>query len=225
MAFGFRRLPGSRRAYEAVDAEGYTPGAILSRRQYDAYVARLGRRHHLPGFDQIREAERRLEQIAADLARQERETLSEFEREALAQARESAAAERAALATAKRRRTRQGAGQRLYNTLLKTFRSERQRIGRPLTYREAQQSAEFRQIVREMKGRPNPQGDPDIADDNRMRRLKALDRLGGSNVFREQYDTAYGRVVDTVTNARGERFSRVILPSGRSVIVRPRRAA
>lgn len=225
MAFGFRRLSGRARNYEAVDAEGYAPGTVLSRRQYDAYVSRLGRRERLPGFDLIREAERRLEALQARLEAAERAAQSEFEREAVTQAREAARREGAATAQAKLRRSRQQAGQRRYNSLLKSFREERARQGRPISFREARVNAEFRQIVADMKGKANPKGDPNIADDNRSRRMKALDRLGGDRVFREQYAALYGRVVDVVTNARGERFNRVMLPNGRSVIVKPRRAA
>lgn len=188
MAFGFRRLPGASRRYEAVNAEGYEPGAVLSRRQYDAAIERAGKRSHLPGFDQIRAAERRLEALADQLDRSARAQQSEFEREAAMQARASAATERARLAEARTRRTRQGVGQRRYNALLKAFRAEKKRQGKPASYREAQRSPELRGIVAAMKGKPNPKGDPNIADENRFNRLKALQRLGGDQVFREMYN-------------------------------------
>lgn len=208
MAFGFRRLPGASRRYEAVNAEGYEPGTVLSRRQYDAAIERVGQRSHLPGFDQIRAAERRLEALTDQLDRTSRTQQSEFEREAVQQARASAAAERARLAEARTRLTRQGAGQRRYNALVKAFRAEKKRQGKPASYREAQQSPELRDIVAAMKGKPNPKGDPNIADENRFNRLKALQRLGGDMVFREEYQRLFGRAAQgTGRQPQGRRLA------------------
>lgn len=218
MAFGFHRLSGASRRYEAVNAEGYEPGAVLSRRQYDAAIERAGRRSHLPGFDQIRAAERRLEALSDELDRSARTQQSEFEREAAAQARASAAVERARLAEARTRRINQGKGQRRYNALIKRFRAEKKRQGKPVTYDQARNSVEFREINAAMKGRPNPKGDPNIADANRVSRMKALDRLGGDRAFAEEYARLYGvPQAGTMPGPGGRRYQHVKLPSGRSV--------
>jgi hypothetical protein len=210
MAFGFTRQLGTSRNYVATGQEafdhGYTPGQALSRRQYDNYVSRLGRRTSIPGFEQIRETERRLEELARDLERRAALAQSEFEREAIAQARASQQAQREALGKAARRRQRQQAGQRRYNSFLKLIRDKAGEEGEELTYREAQ--AQAKQVAR------------DLDSKDQSRREAAAEALGGWDKFRELYAAEYGRVVDVITNARGEQFNRITLPSGRSVIQR-----
>lgn len=207
--FGFRRLPGASRRYEAVNSPDYAPGITLSRRQFDAYVGRLGGRKPLPGAAQLIEAEEQLARAQADLdrlaARLAREG-SEFEREALAQARESLGARARATASARLRRERQAAGQRRYNTLLKTFRQAREDQGEELTYAEARSDPEFAAMRKALRTR----------DKDAMREFF----LRYGQTFRELYNDLYGRTVGEVTNPRGERFTRIVLPSGRSLLRR-----
>ena len=210
MAFGFTRASGTSRNYiatgqTAFDA-GFSRGQAISRRQYDAYVTRLGRRKHLPGYAQIRDADRALEELVRNLERAGRAAQSEFEREAVAQARESAHVQARVLRTAKLRRDKQAAGQRRYNVMVKALRTARAEAGEPLTYRQAQ--AEMRAIGRDLRSK------------NPARRASAIAAMGGGEAFREAYAAAYGRTVNTITNTRGERFNQIVLPSGRTIIQR-----
>jgi hypothetical protein len=196
MAFGFRRSAGTARGYVNETNPDFAIGQRLSRRQYDKYVETLGKRTHLPGVGVLREAQRRLEEIGdrlKHLAAQERE-LTERER-ALAERARLIEEEEIQLNLRSRanRRARQNAGQRRYNSLLEAYVAEQRRKGdHTLNKRTAAQRPEFKQIVSDVKGKANPRNNPNIRDENRFRRMKALDKLGGSNVFREYYENLYG---------------------------------
>jgi hypothetical protein len=190
MAFGFTRQAGTGRGYVNVSNPDYAIGDRLARRQYDKYIERLGKRTHLPGAEAIRETERLLEQLRVRLDARESEL----------DAREAAVelAERElALEQALFRKGRQNAGQRRYNALLEAYVSEQRRRGnRSVNKLTAKSSPAFKQLVADVKGRANKRNNPIIRDANRFTRMKALDQLGGSNVFREYYEKLYGSITD-----------------------------
>jgi aminopeptidase N len=204
MAFGFRRASGTSRGYVNETSPDFAPGQRLSRRQYDKYVESLGKRSRMPGVDAIRDAERNLERISAQLRELEAREADLSERERRLAERERLLSEREAEARRSKlanQRSRQSAGQRRYNTLLEAYVSEQRRRGnRSITKRQAAQSSEFKQIVKDVKGKPNPKNNPNIRDQNRFARMKALDKVGGSNVFREFYDQMFGPVIEASPN-------------------------
>lgn len=83
-------------------------------------------------------------------------------------------------------------GQRRFNTALEAYAAEQRRLGRKVDRRKLKSSPEFKAILADLKGMPNKRGNPAIADENRFNRRKALDRLGGDKVFRDQYESLYG---------------------------------
>jgi hypothetical protein len=217
VAFGFRRQSGTGRGYVNESSPDFAIGQRLSRRQYDKYIETLGKRTHLPGADAIRETERRLESLreqllarAADLDTREtalrlRELELEFEQ-------------------AQFRKARQNAGQRRYNALLDAYVGEQRRRGKRIGKREASQTAEFKQLVADVRGRPNKRGNPNIRDQNRFNRLKALDAVGGGLVFREYYEMLYGRQGQLgASHARAHgKFAPGMTAAGRSIVARRR---
>lgn len=182
MAFGFQRRPGTSRGYvNTSNTEGpYEIGQTISRRQYDKYVESLGKRTHLPGTAAIRETERHLEELRRALAREEIEADELFEiRGELERLRGQSNGP-------------QARGQRRYNAALEAYVRQKRSQGIRIDKRQARSSAEFKTIMGDIKGRPNKRGNPNIRDQNRFLRKRALDKLGGSNIFREQYDSLYG---------------------------------
>jgi hypothetical protein len=187
MAFGFSRERGTGRGYVADGSNPeFAAGTRLSRRQYDKYTERLGARRHLPGATAIRQTERELEQLRRDLAAEEIESV-EFldEQRRLLQQRRGIEATSPLLSA-------RGAGQRRYNAALDAYVKQQAHRGRRIGKRAASQSPEFKQILADLKGKPNKRNNPRIADENRFRRRKALDALGGDRYFREQYESLYG---------------------------------
>ena len=182
MAFGFIRLPGTSRRFQNIES-----GETISYRQYNKHLDRLGARAPAlkTSIEAIRATEDELARIRASLA----------SREAELQAREALVAERERALELERelfRAGRQSAGQRRYNAALESYvRSARLR-GRRINKREARSEPAFRQAMKNLKGRPNPKRNPTIADENRFRRRKALDTLGGDVFFRDQYESLYG---------------------------------
>lgn len=180
MAFGFTRAPGTSRNY--VNAE---TGETLSRRQYDKFVDRLGKRNPGLATEAIRDTERMLEQLRDSLNR----------REAAVAAREELVAERERILQLERqlfRAGRQSAGQRRYNAALEAYvRAQRSR-GRRINKLQARAEATFKQALADLKGKPNKKKSPRIADENRFLRQKAMATLGGDVFFRDQYESLYG---------------------------------
>jgi hypothetical protein len=99
--------------------------------------------------------------------------------------------------------------------VLESYVREQRRAGRKITKIEARKSPEFKGIMADIKGKPNKKNNPNIRDQNSFRRKRALDRLGGSTVFREQYENLYGPA------AGGGQF-RGVDRTGRSFRVRRR---
>lgn len=187
MAFGFHRQAGSGRGYVNDANPDFAIGQRLSRRQYDKYIERIGKRTHLPGAEAIRETERLLEQLRANLAQRAADLDAQaagldLREEQLALREQELAFEQQLF-----RKGRQSAGQRRYNALLNAYVGEQRRRGVKINKRQAAASAEFKQIVKDVKGRPNKKNNPNIRDQNRFNRMKALDKIGGSNAFREYY--------------------------------------
>lgn len=195
MAFGYRRAPGSSRGYiNESDPDGPVPiGGRISRRQFDKRVGQIGKRQSLPGAEAIREALHNLERTAAILDQRAQDLVGE--REQLSREQQRLALEQEELDLEKQlfRRARQDAGQRRYNAVLDLYVKEQRRQGnRGLTKTQARKSEQFKAIMRDIKGKSNPTGNANIKDTNRFQRQKALDQLGGSNRFREQYEQMYG---------------------------------
>lgn len=206
MAFGFTREPGTRRNY--INAE---TGERLSRKQYDAFVTRLGKRQPGLATSAIRDTERQLEALRTALNRREAEVA----------AREELVGERERILALEKqlfRAGRQSSGQRRYNAALEAYlRSQRSR-GRRMNKLQARSEPAFKQALSDLKGRPNKKHDPRIADENRYRRQKAMAALGGDTFFRDQYESLYGGRA----GGHGNRIVR-LSPRGRSD--RGRRAA
>lgn len=205
MAFGFVRNAGRARSYTNVSAaDGPVPiGSTISRRQYDKYVERLGARTHLPGTAAIRETERNLEELRRWLAAEQIEAEEVFEVEAELQRQRFA------------NNGAQARGQRRYNAALESFVRHKRSQGIQITKREARSTAEFRQVMTDIKGTPNKRGNPNVRDRNAARRRAAFDRIGGGRNFKEVYDTI------NPTPVSGPR--RVVDQTGRTVVVTPRR--
>lgn len=202
MAFGFSRAAGTSRGYVADGSNPvFAAGQRLSRRQYDKYVEQIGQRSHLPGAEAIRATERNLEALREALTA--RQTALDSQAAELA-ARELAVAEREAQAARRGGflRERQGAGQRRYNLALELYVTREREAGRPVTKRDAAKRAEFKAALADIKGRPNPSRNPNIAADNVAKRRRGFAVLGGADRFKEQYERQYGRV------ARGRRPGR-----------------
>lgn len=219
MAFGFKRQPGTSKGYINESNPDYAIGQRLSRRQYSKYVETIGQRQRSHGADYILETERKLEELRAALA--QRAADLDTREEALRVRELELEFERAQF-----RRARQNAGQRRRAALLDAYVGEQRRRGKRITKREASGSAEFQQLVKDVRGRPNKRGNPNIRDENRFRRLKALDAVGGGLVFREYYEMLYGRQGQLgASHARAHgtaRFASGMTPSGRSIIARRR---
>jgi hypothetical protein len=209
VAFGFRRETGTARGY--INAE---TGDRISRRQYDKFVEKLGKRTHQPGVEAIRDTERLLEKLRDDLTKREFDVSA---REAAVSLRE----QELELEKLLYRRGRTSAGQRRYNTVLEAYVNEKRRQGIKISKIDARKSKDFKSIMTDIKGRANKADNRNIKDENRINRMKALDKLGGSNVFRELYEKMYGQVIaGEVTNrARG------VLANGRSRFTVKRRVA
>lgn len=206
MAFGFRREAGKGRGYVNEGNADFAPGQRLSRRQYDNYIEGIGKRQHLPGTEAIRATERQLEQLRENL-RQREQNLNT--REASLKLRE----QELELEKLLFRTGRTSAGQRRYNAVLDAYVTEQRRQGRKVTKIEARKSDAFKSILNDIKGRPNKRHNPNIAADNKQRRLRALERIGGGAAFREYYERMYGPTTGTRTlrgatkrnSARGRR--------------------
>jgi hypothetical protein len=193
VAFGFARLPGGSRRYVNVsNVDSDVPiGETISRRHYDNIIERLGRRSHQPGVEAIRESERALERLREALAARAADLRGSAEAEASAA---FLAARESEFERVSARHAAQSAGQRRFNAALETYVAEQRRQGKRISKVEARKSAEFKLIMADLKGRANPLGSAAIADENRFRRQKALDRLGGSQPFREEYRRMYGHL-------------------------------
>jgi hypothetical protein len=185
MAFGFSRQPGNARGYVNENNSEYAIGHRLSRRQYDKYVKSIGQRKHLPGVEAIRETEKLLEKMRSDLA--QRSADLDTREEALALRERELELEQQLF-----RKGRHSAGQRRYNVMLDAYVANERRKGRTLNKRQAMQEPVFKQAMIDMKGKPNKRHDPNIAARNVAMRRKALETVGGNQVFREYYDSMYG---------------------------------
>lgn len=188
MAFGFDRNSGKSRSYTFRGGDSNAPfevGQTVSRRRYDAYVESLGKRTHMPGASAIRDTERQLEAMRADLAKRVDDVAA---REMTVALRE----QELELEKQLFRKSRTSAGQRRYNTVLEAFVREKRRGGRKISKIEARKSPEFLEIMKDIKGKPNKKNNPNIRDQNRALRKRALDKLGGATIFREQYENMYG---------------------------------
>ena len=185
MAFGFSRQPGAARGYVNEGNSDFAIGHRLSRRQYDKYVEKLGQRHHQPGAEAIRETEKLLEKMRADLVQR---SASLDTREAGLELREK----ELELERQLFRKGRHSAGQRRYNVMLDAYVANERRKGRTLNKRQAMQEPVFKQAMIDMKGKPNKRHDPNVAARNVVMRRNALERVGGAQVFREYYDSMYG---------------------------------
>ena len=220
MAFGFRREAGTGRGY--INEES---GERLSRRQYDKHVERLGKRQHLPGAEAILATEHMLEGLRARIAEvSERETdVARRELELDLRARE--------LEFEKQlfRKSRTSAGQRRLNATLEAYVQEQRRRGKKVNKIEARKSQDFKSILEKLKGRPNKGKSASVADENRFNRLKALDQLGGSNMFREYYEKLYGSIASGTIGQNAASYARNrsqgILANGRSRFTIKRRVA
>ena len=187
--FGFVREPGKARGYVADGSNpDYTAGTRLSRRQFDKYVERLGRRTHLPGVQAIRETDRLMERIRRDLEREQVEETEAFEEQAaLLQRRREIEASSPRLA-------RVGAGTRRYKAAISAWRKQQAAMGHPVSYRQAQQSPEFKRVLADLIGAPNKSGNPARAAEIRRKRSAAIDALGGSEFFRREYTARNGGI-------------------------------
>lgn len=195
MAFGFAREKGGARGYVNESNPEFAPGQRLSRRQYDKFTEKLGVRQHGSGVDAIAETERQLEALRASLA-QRASALDQ--REASLELRER----ELALEKELFRKGRQSAGQRRYNAALDAYVSEKRRQGQTINKIQARRDPEFNAIMRDLKGRANPRGSPNIRDANKEKRLRALDALGGGANFREYYSKLYGSMVRGTTGSQ-----------------------
>jgi hypothetical protein len=189
VAFGFERKKGSARIYVNVSNPDFEIGQELSRRSYDKYVTSIGRRNPglATGANAIREAERQLEALRRsldmrahaldlrerDLARREAEAAADLERKLF-------------------RAERQSAGQRRYRSVLDAWRDEQARHGRQISKRDAARDPGFRQVLADMKGKPNPRGNPNIRLQNEALRERAAKHLGGWRRFKEIYEGMFG---------------------------------
>ena len=213
MAFGFTRQPGPSRNYVNESNPDFAIGMKLSRRQYDAYIEKLGKRTHLPGAEAIRETERLLEQVRANLVLRENEL---DRREAELALREA----ELQLEQQLFRRGRQNAGQRRYNAMLDAYVANERRKGRTVTKRDARSEPRFKQIMSDIKGTPNKRKNPNVAAANKIRRRAALEAVGGQAAFREYYDGLYGSLergtIGSQVAARASNRSRGVLADGRS---------
>lgn len=183
MAFGFVRQPGTRRRFLNTET-----GEEISYRQYNKVLDRLGARQPAlkTSVEALRAAENELERIRQSLA----------SRSAQLDARETLLAERERELALERqlfRAERQGRGQRRYNAALEAYTRAQRLRGRPrLTKTQARAEPVFKQALADLKGRANPNRNPNIADANRFARQKALATLGGDAFFRDQYESLYG---------------------------------
>jgi hypothetical protein len=172
MAFGFQRLPGIARRYVNQSNPDFAPGAVISRRQYSAYTDRIIQEYaaeeQKEGAEAIAAAQRHLDDIADSLRRRQEAEAGTI------------------------RSIRHGAGQRRYNALLDAYRLHQRERGHPVGKREAMQSAEFKALVADVKGKPNKRRSPIVMEENRQRRRAALARVGGADFFRQQYESLYG---------------------------------
>lgn len=197
MAFGFSRERGTGRGYVNETNPAFAPGQRLSRRQYDKMIETLGARTHLPAAEAIRAAELRMETIRRDLM-ERGAALDARERDILAREAALAAREAEPMIRAGYRRQRQGAGQRRYNAALEAYVK---RTGK--SRREAAKDAVFREAVKNLKAKPNPRDNPNVAARNVARRRAAYAVLGGSDGFREEYERMFGTPVRVVSRSRG----------------------
>lgn len=211
MAFGFRRLPGPSRRFLNESNPDFAIGAEISYRQYDKYLAATARKAVKGGAKEISRVERELAETKRNLDRLQRDL---EKREASVAAREALVAEREkelALEKELFRKGRTDKGQRRFNVALEAYvRSERAK-GRTISKREAKSSPAFKQIMSDLKGRPNKRRNPNIAAENDIRRRRALSQLGGADFFRDQYQSVYGR-----GTSGGPRF-RGVNAAGRSI--------
>lgn len=165
MAFGFRRLAGTKRQYQ-----NEATGEVISRKAYDRHVQAL-----------ITEYVAEESELGAEAMSATARHLADLED----------ALRRRQVATRPETQARQGAGLRRRNALLEAYYETQQLRGSRATKAELGASPEFKQIIADMKGRPNPRRDPNIRDDNRVRRSDALDRVGGDLFFRKQYEKLF----------------------------------
>jgi hypothetical protein len=87
---------------------------------------------------------------------------------------------------------RLSAGLRRRNALLESYWETERLRGSTATKAELGKSPEFAEMMRDIKGQPNPRHDPNIRDRNKFNRRKALDKAGGDAFFRKQYEKLYG---------------------------------
>lgn len=158
-----------------------------------------------------------LERTAAILDQRAADLVGEREQLSREQARLALEQEELDLEKKLFRRARQDAGQRRYNAVLDLYVKEQRRQGKRLTKTEARKSEQFKNIMRDIKGKSNPTGAAAIKDANRFARQKALDQLGGSNRFREQYEQMYG-----TARPRAQPGDRIRVRVGGSYVTRVR---
>lgn len=166
MAFGYRPLGDTGRHYQ-----NEATGEIITRTRYKRIIDNLLAEHVAEetqlGGDAIRETAQHLADLQDILRRRQ-------------------------VAARPETQGRQSAGLRRRNALLESYYESERLRGSRKSKAELGRSAEFKQIIDDMKGRPNPRHDPNIKDDNRVRRSKALDQVGGDAFFRRQYEKLYG---------------------------------
>ncbi len=178
MAFGFKRERGAARGYVNVSNLDFAPGFRLSRRQYDKYAEAIGGRWHAPrdnaGF--LRETNSRLRAIEAELATVQAQAAGEVPTAPL---REEQARLRISLKRQRQvERARGGTHMRRY--LRDLWREKEAREGRRVSARDAERSAEFKQMWADWKGERNPRRDKNISTRNQARRDKVARDLAGS---------------------------------------------
>lgn len=193
--FGFKREAGTRRNYINESNPDFAVGQRLSRKQYDKYIERRGARTHLPGAEQLRETERLLEQMRANLALRANEL---DQREASLQLREA----ELKLEQELFRKGRQNAGQRRFNAMLDAYVSNERRKGRTVSKLKARSEPAFKQVMEDIKGKPNKRRNPNVAAENAIRRRRALDAVGGGATFREFYTGLYGALQEGTIGSR-----------------------
>jgi hypothetical protein len=217
VAFGFKRLAGRNRRHVVTgDTSGiYEIGQEISDRQYRAYLDKIGKRGSLPAVSAIRDTEAKLETLRRQLEARSNDLDA---RAAALKLRE----QELDLEKQLFRRARTDSGQRRYNTVLEAYVRQQRRQGRKITKIEARKSPEFKQIMSDIKGKPNKRRDPNIRDANVVRRRQALSRLGGANDFREQYESLYGPTDQGEFAARTGAAYRGMTATGRSVTIRRR---
>lgn len=212
MAHGFAREPGSGRGYRNVSNPDFITGLRLSRRQYDAYVERIGARNKRASVGELREAlidtRNAMRDARARMRLAEREIEATASQAAYQQELEQAEAAFARSEKMLHARARTDAGGRWYVTYRKAWVEARRAEGERITLRQADADPRFREAWTLAKGRPNPRGDLAIARANKAGRERAYRQIeGASEDFKQLYDKRYGQrpVIVRRSGAAGSR--------------------